>query len=866
MNKKRFDFPDSLAVGLLKECEKSNVEGDESLHIDVNLDKSGKIANPAQYLSERAAALLPSKAGISAERIRKIATWLFRGPTLAILFLAGAIYPLARANAILGSGSVNLAGPYLFFLAFQLLFLAISLFSLFVTISFFVVSLFRRPFRRTEASEWGKNFGVLSGWLGGLVLGAIRRVGGWWTRKRSLRTMSDSERSALEARCTAYFDKIFDRQRAFWFFGSFLSHLFWLTLSAVVLLILLTRMVGNRYDYCWNSSLMSFAHAEKVVHLWGLPVQKMKIAAVPDEREIRWLFENSGDGVPAKEDKLEPVEEAKIRKDWSWFLLCVVFVWAVVPRLFFTLVYRGLYRFFLRDFSPDLTDPYYREILERAKSGPRHFRTEIIQDAQPGPLESPKLQTTAAVRTNTPPTAPSETLLLGYDASMPEAQWRSIFGADETLRVFGNVAQARESLRAFADQIADSAGRYRRAAVLLDVGFPPAQQTRLFLQNRLFAPLSAAELFVILSCGERMRKKFASDAEAVRQRLDDWRDIFSQMEKALSRKITLVDCYDHELDLPESRRRLQSALGIAQAGTTACADKFPAAKKTILAAADALFDQPSLFADASSDDEAADAARAVIRRGYEELRTLYREEETAFFDSANRSGANGFDALSSGISAVGDRLKSALVSGAAGVSGVSEKWKQLDTEALSARLSPVLAVWQKAKSLKLSPKCAICFGALGASIPVLAVAAPILGGTAGAGAVLAAAGTLLPSTVTSGLLGAAAGAALPAGLSALKNRLAAFSPFGSRGGAAQSEESSPADSLGAAAEAAVISLTVWALIFELQGFPEDVIAETLPTLLEPLETATLAGHVQAAVALDGVEEKKRAFFAGSIKE
>ena len=55
------------------------------------------------------------------------------------------------------------------------------------------------------------------------------------------------------------------------------------------------------------------------------------------------------------------------RSRWSYFLLSLVFIWCVVPRVLFALLYYYLYKKALNDYRPDFRESYFREILAEAE-------------------------------------------------------------------------------------------------------------------------------------------------------------------------------------------------------------------------------------------------------------------------------------------------------------------------------------------------------------------------------------------------------------------------------------------------------------------------------------------------------------------
>ena len=185
----------------------------------------------------------------------------------------------------------------------------------------------------------------------------------------------------------------------------------------------------------------------------------------------------------------------------------------------------------------------------------------------------------------------------------------------------------------------------------------------------------------------------------------------------------------------------------------------------------------------------------------------------------------------------------------------------------------------------LSPRCALAFGALGVSVPVVATFAPLFAGAASTAAVASTLGslsTLLPSTLASGATGAALGAVAPKSLSACKQKLVERWRGGRASDASNEKENAPetvasettarenrsnGESASAAtsvssdavasATAVVCVAATWAATLELQGWSEEKIVAALPIALRPVEEATFDSTDAAAQALAETREEIR---------
>lgn len=843
-------------------------------------DAQGRLLDSERYLADRAARALPLLTGWTQPRLHGALGFLFGSLTLIALLLGAVVSPLSCADRLLGSSIVNLAGPYFFFLLMQILFLALALIFLPWTLLCFLGSFFRRKKAlRTQhrAAALGVGFlGVAVIWTVRWLAEGICRFVEWLRslggRKRAVSRSSNfaadrqtaADRQKMIEAADRFFDRLFEHTRTFFFFAGMLSHLFWFALSGVVLLILLTRMQANLYDYCWNSSLGDRHQVETLIRWAGEPIRFF--APVPNRQDIDWLFENSASYraalAPAADnaaataaaphvaantssDCAVSVCDASIRKKWSWFLLSVVLFYAVLPRLVLAMIYYGLFCCSLKDFRPDFSEPYYVDLIDRVEGYSTRTAASVIDDGQAAELGVPKLEkpSGAAENPNLPPLAPpSETLVLGCDAEMSESRWREIFGREEKIVFFGNIFRSRETQRRFGDQIALLTSRVARTVVLTDVGLPPSRQTRLFFQNKLFALLPYSACYLILSCGERLRQKYSADPSAVAQRVDDWREVLRQMSETLGRAVEPILFYDHELNLDEPRCRLAAYFGAPiepPNDSNGRPDRFGEAEKMILERSPRLFQL--------KEDEAFDRLQTELTAGYNDLLKIYRDESRTLWDRASEAFRRKFSDTSPSDLAVGGESSNEGWTKRLTDSIPTDTFRRLSIrpEDFAERLVPALATAQKMSQLchKLSPKSAIAFGALGASLPILALAGPALTGAAGVGALAAGLSTLLPSSLTAGAFGAAIGSMIPAGFEAMKER--------ARGLFERNKiEPNQDGAVVSAAAAFVRMMAAWAAVFELQCFSEEVIADELARLTAPLDELSLETSEEIHSALE----------------
>ncbi len=440
-------------------CEEADIVDQARVEptLDGDKDDLGRLVDPLAYLTSRANKVLES-IGLSGKRWleRSVAVWL--ASTLFVVALGAIVFPFARVDNILGAG-VNLAGPFLFFILGQIFFLTVSL----VMVCVVCFQTLRRRCRHDQRPEtlterWLEG---LSGLVGTIVLFVLQKCapvfyklfGGrsnvrfaWKngtspaqsSRKDTKREKTPKEleierrREASQKGAGLFWDTLFSRPRFLFFWGGFLSHLFWTSCSLCVLLVLCGRMQGNRYDYCWRTSLEDEAAVKRGVDILGAPIAWLG-GNVPDDADVVSLFEDRGVGeAHAKKNVAETEEQraetlkkaAKTRARWSYFLLSVVFVWCVLPRLLLVGVYYFLFRRALRDYRPALEDEYYKKLIADAEAYTTSTASSFVDDPIasniiPETLDIEPIAETPAPQTDNAEETRGETLAQGEVADAP---------------------------------------------------------------------------------------------------------------------------------------------------------------------------------------------------------------------------------------------------------------------------------------------------------------------------------------------------------------------------------------------------------------------------------------------------------------
>ena len=390
---------DWLMIQWARECEENRLfRLPETKDVSSERDSEGRFVDPTSFLSARAESAL-NALGISARSWVERAGWICRGTFFFTIALGALAFPFARVETILGNG-VNLAGPFLFFLLTQLFFLSCAL----VFLVILLISLAcRRLLGRGRSATWGERVAILlSGLVGRVAIWVFHHVipmtssffgarfrerFGWHKHSGAARRarLDDPESVQREEEAgrrlreggALFWNMLFSRAQVAGRWSCVLTHSFWASCSLCVLVILAARMQGNRYDYCWHTSLEDERVVKAGVDFLGAPIAALG-GRVPSAVDVEALFSDDlnaskhkvgvgGKNAPVDESVATRQTAAATRSRWSYFLLSLVFIWCVVPRVLFALLYYYLYKKALNDYRPDFRESYFREILAEAE-------------------------------------------------------------------------------------------------------------------------------------------------------------------------------------------------------------------------------------------------------------------------------------------------------------------------------------------------------------------------------------------------------------------------------------------------------------------------------------------------------------------
>jgi len=163
-----------------------------------------------------------------------------------------------------------------------------------------------------------------------------------------------------------------------WLLGA-LVHGLWLLAMIAALLMLLALMATRRYGFVWETTLLAAEPFISLTHALGA-LPSLLGFAVPDEAMIR----ASGDTLPALD---------LARQAWASWLLGVVLVYGLLPRLLLALLCLWRWRQGRERLTLDLSLPGYAQLRDALmprseRLGVQDAAPDALPHFQPGQLES----------------------------------------------------------------------------------------------------------------------------------------------------------------------------------------------------------------------------------------------------------------------------------------------------------------------------------------------------------------------------------------------------------------------------------------------------------------------------------------------
>lgn len=863
--KKNFhtNLSDWIGIHLVRMAEENVVdpEKDPELHRRITKaekNEDGDLIDPVFSFARRAEDLMPKRLGFSFKTLKTVLHRLLRisfALIVIVLCLFAVFYAIGSRSQMFDSQEVMLWGYAGLFL--------IQLFSLAVSVVVLAVfMLWQLPFLRRNNEPGDGRFAWIYGPVGCML--------SWISVK--LLDLPFFEKHRQEIPNQARFSEIgergmevlFSRTRPISMLFSFFTQFFWLFVSIVFYAAIFWAFVSDTHGFHLKTSWWDPDDPEDIrvfeqrIGFFGSPV-KLVGGTVPSDEQIKNLFEGNTDN--------------KTRKVWARFLTTLFFVTAVIPRFLLTLFCGGLFLFFRRDFKPDLKEPYFEDLKNRmeelVKPGESpedrkrrekeeeeqrkreeaiRIAAEASKEAEPQATAAEPIKVDTEVRKPEPPEpAISEqenkntlqtvldattsirdcfgqieasavrsrseqkawTLACGccVDKDVPEEIWNSLFsGSKAGVKTFPDLEESDDWLR-------ENANMVQRFVVLIDTSQSMTGNVREHLVDVL-RRIPQAELFAILSGGERLRKRY-NNQENVAVHLADWR---RKLKLAGFSEGRFID-FDHEHATDESKKLAREKLAGLETHFR-LPGKFDRAAKLILSDADVVGKDDKPFWDRLTELN-------------ESINKLYASEFEAFQEILSK-----IELPSDVVDKATDALEQIHDAAKTGEKFVREEVKK-SVEKLAGTS---YWLWKNMPSLKT------------------------IGVTAAVGVGLAAAGTFLAVPG-----GAAALAVLPYAVG-IGGGIGATAPFvrrylpGLSDILPKNDKKSPKEpgtDHGDEIAELVRSSTVWALILEMQGLPEYVLVQHLDRLAGRLQKVSLGKEAERKRVLTEISNELNNVFTAT---
>lgn len=184
---------------------------------------------------------------------------------------------------------------------------------------------------------------ILGSLLGGQSINQIGKLSLWLTSKLT------GKKQVVQL-VPALFDLLSRQKLEKWWFGRLTNGL-WLLISTVALISLLLLLASQRYGFIWQTTLLSADNFVAIVHGIGFLPSQFGFP-LPDETLIR----NSGN---------TSVMIDSARQAWAGWLVGLLVVYGIVPRLLLFLLCCAMWLLGTRKLSLDLNSPSYSLLKSR---------------------------------------------------------------------------------------------------------------------------------------------------------------------------------------------------------------------------------------------------------------------------------------------------------------------------------------------------------------------------------------------------------------------------------------------------------------------------------------------------------------------
>ncbi len=633
------------------------------------------------------------------------------------------------------------------------------------------------------------------------------------------------------------------------------THALWAMVAMVIVGQILVTFGSEQYTFVWRDSISTDEDKAWLIEMSGKPLSW--IVPVPDRDDIRWVLNERIDsqspgGAPLNRTLGTPrshylpdaavvaasqestsvgrskSEQAR-RTLWSRFLVMLVFISAVLPRVLLCCVSLFLADCAQRGMNPIINDDYYRETLKF--SDPTEW--DEITDP-PDPILKPKPPEEGGPDKPPPPVKPSppkqepsvvtstqelghDLIVLSYEALLKEEDLLNFLPLPKDCRAsnLGNVdgaIQRKEMLDRLPQVLAADTAviLFVRAAGIADGSFNQ------FMSKLRQLVVGKPGLMVILTHLDRLRERWSGDGAQMEMQLKGWRGACAAAEQIVQ--------FDHERPTQGSRKMLgehlrlflgDSAPSALSSTRLHLADKFDFAAQYIREAAKHGLERTE-----------ADAWREETVGISQRLRKLYDQETTLLEQSVSKLWASK-PQLREGLKELTNTLKNmvpdpesvARWGGKAAV--LFEVFRNLPTQ------------WGVGGAL-----AGLCVGALPGAVALATLATPLA---------LPVAMYTLAGLPGFGAIGAGLGASLPVAWKKL------FRSTANAGVNESSDVVEPVPDLNL--DDLTRTAILLALVLELQGNASVVIAEQINSIVGDLQNGLFGTLEQVDHVLDRICER-----------
>ncbi len=200
---------------------------------------------------------------------------------------------------------------------------------------------------------WG--FGITMN-IPSLSSGVAAQLASWWSFR-------DQKKNTMESIAGhAWWENHLTGRIGKWRISVF-THQFWLVYLTAGTVLLLLLMLAKQYNFIWGTTLLAEQSLPRLTASLGKPLMLVGLK-IPDSQQVSMSRMGIGR------------QDAETRSAWARFLIGVLLIYGVLPRLLLFAVSLIMLRWSERQFKPDLYLPYYIDLRQRLMT--RKERSVII--------------------------------------------------------------------------------------------------------------------------------------------------------------------------------------------------------------------------------------------------------------------------------------------------------------------------------------------------------------------------------------------------------------------------------------------------------------------------------------------------------